>query len=199
VQTWVDNVQQHCLPDGARRQYGVEPPTEGQQHTTLASVSFATQTLVSPLSGQQHDGSLSLRQIGESCGHRHRPPQPSLAPHPLPAQVGVQPHLPADPPPPQVCGAWQVWQNAPFAPHAPSFVPARHVVPLQQPAQARVQSTFRPQLFLIVPHLLAQVVATGSSVQPHWPGAPPPPHVCGETQTLQRSPVTPQAPSLVPA
>jgi hypothetical protein len=31
----------------------------------------------------------------------HTPPHPSLSPHAFPAHVGVQPHTPAVPPPPQ--------------------------------------------------------------------------------------------------
>jgi hypothetical protein len=87
------------------------------------------------------------------------PPQSSVAPQALPAQLGVQPHAPLWPPPPQVRGEAHVFpgqqgcplpphvpqvlpQIVPFgqgahmtppAPHAPGSVPDAHVAPLQQP------------------------------------------------------------------
>jgi hypothetical protein len=62
------------------------------------------------------------------------PPQPSLAPHALPEQLGVQPHTPFCPPPPQVsrdAHASLAQQGWPLPPQAPQLeVP--HVVPLAQ-------------------------------------------------------------------
>jgi hypothetical protein len=57
------------------------------------------------------------------------PPQPSSAPHALPAQVGVQPHTPGFPPPPQASGgAHELPQQAcPLPPHTPHVTP--HVAP----------------------------------------------------------------------
>jgi len=91
----------------------------------------------------------------------HTPPHPSLAPHPLPLQFGVQPHTLEAPPPPQVKGdvqgllpaqhacplpphvpqlpvphatpAWHAVQAVPPFPHEPSLAPAWHVLPWQHP------------------------------------------------------------------
>ncbi len=61
------------------------------------------------------------------------------------------------------------------------------------PAQSAVQSTGCPQVFWTMPHLLAQVVVSGSGVQPHIPGVPPPPHVFG---AVQPQVIGPSQPSL---
>jgi hypothetical protein len=54
----------------------------------------------------------------------HTPPQPSLAPHALPAQLGAQPQMPLAPPPPQVSGdahVAPVQQTCPLPPHVPQL------------------------------------------------------------------------------
>jgi hypothetical protein len=90
------------------------------------------------------------------------PPHPSLAPHALPVQLGMQPHTPGTPPPPHASGelqplpAQQGWplpphvpqppvpqavptghaaHTAPPLPHAELLVPGWQAVPSQQPAQ----------------------------------------------------------------
>jgi hypothetical protein len=81
---------------------------------------------------------------------------PVNVPHALPSREqkaeldsGVQPHTPAVPPPPHVCGRVQLGQPTDW-----------------------------PQLLTTVPHLLPwQVVAELCGVQPHTPLTPPPPQV----------------------
>jgi hypothetical protein len=63
----------------------------------------------------------------------HGLPQPSSAPQALPSQLGVQPHLPASPPPPHVWGATQATHAAPPVPQAASVGGATHVPLPQQP------------------------------------------------------------------
>jgi hypothetical protein len=59
----------------------------------------------------------------------HSPPHPSLAPHTLPEQFGVQPQVPAL----QLVPFAHAVHTAPPCPHAPLPVPGSHVVPPQQP------------------------------------------------------------------
>src|SRR5215472_3756369 len=89
------------------------------------------------------------------------PPQPSLAPQVLPAQLGAHPHVPGVPAPPHVSGGAQsppvqhgcplppqaphvipqivplghTMHATPPAPHAPGLVPDAQVTPLQHPEQ----------------------------------------------------------------
>jgi hypothetical protein len=90
----------------------------------------------------------------------HTPPQPSLAPHTLSVQLGVQPQMPLTPAPPHVSGeahslpgqhAWPLppqvpqsavphavpaehtWHRAPPWPHAVLLVPSKHAPPAQHP------------------------------------------------------------------
>jgi hypothetical protein len=88
------------------------------------------------------------------------PPQPSISPHALPAQLGVQPHTPECPPPPHdsgvahalprqqgcpappqvpqstphVCPVAHAAHAAPPPPHEALSFPLAHVLPLQHPA-----------------------------------------------------------------
>ena len=69
------------------------------------------------------------------------PPQPSLAPHDLPLQLGVQPvQRPPEQPPPPLQDA----QMEPPLPHALDDEPPRQVLPLQQPAQEVGSHTHAP-------------------------------------------------------
>jgi hypothetical protein len=69
------------------------------------------------------------------------PPQPSLAPHALPLQLGVHPvQRPPEHPPLPLHDA----QMAPPLPHALDDVPPRQVLPLQQPAHDVGSQTHAP-------------------------------------------------------
>jgi hypothetical protein len=76
------------------------------------------------------------------------------------------------------------WCHCEFCTHFP--VDALHVWPLGHGGQV----TMLPQPSLAVPHWMpwaahdlgAQVPASGA---PHWPGTPPPPHVCGGVHVPQ--------------
>jgi hypothetical protein len=80
----------------------------------------------------------------------HVPPQPSLAPHALPVQLGVHPHVPLWPPPPQLSGeahAWPAQHGCPLPPHVPQLA-VPHWVP---PAQAAHATPPWPQALWLVP------------------------------------------------
>jgi hypothetical protein len=121
---------------------------------------------VEPLQQPEHDAPSHTHSPLTQCWPppqlppSHTPPQPSSAPHVLPAHVGVHPQAPGWPPPLHVSGvahvlplAQQGWplpphvpqstphvsplahaaQTTPPLPHDPSSTPLAHVVPLQQP------------------------------------------------------------------
>lgn len=110
---------------------------------------------------------------------------------PLQLKHALQPG--AQTPPSQMSHPVHGAQVSPSMPQIAKVSPARHVPPSQQPAQSAVQSTGCPQVFWTMPHLLAQVVVSGSGVQPHIPGVPPPPHVFG---AVQPQVIGPSQPSL---
>jgi hypothetical protein len=55
------------------------------------------------------------------------------------------------------------------------------------PAPQSPQSTAAPQLSATSPQRPAQVVGSGTGMQSHRPGTPPPPHVSGRTQVPQET------------
>jgi hypothetical protein len=120
----------------------------------------------------------------------HTPPQPSLAPHALPAQLGAHPQMPLAPPPPQVSGGAHVFpaqQTCPLPPHVPHspvpqvvppaqiahatppwphavfVLPTSHVLPLQQPLHEVPSHTHAP---LTQCWPVAQVPAAHTPPQP---------------------------------
>jgi hypothetical protein len=83
------------------------------------------------------------------------PPQLSL-PQVFPEQAGVHPQTPGVPPPPQVCGAWQLAHAPPPVPQAVFVSPDWQVpLPSQQPVVPQVQFSVLPQPSEKEPHLPA--------------------------------------------
>jgi len=73
----------------------------------------------------------------------HDPPHPSLAPHGWPAQLGVQPHMPACSAP-QVRSAPHAVHASPASPHAELSVPGSQTLPEQHPEHDVVSHAHAP-------------------------------------------------------
>jgi hypothetical protein len=153
---------------------------------------------VDPVQHPAHDvPSHTQRPSSHRCPAPHvplvqAPPQPSLAPHALPAQLGTQPQTPVAPPPPHVSGGAQppAQHGCPLPPQVPQLTP--HTVPLPHGAHATPPP---PHALALVP--LAHVVPLQHPL--HDVGS----HV--QTPNTQCSPVpqlpsvhTPAQPSLAP-